>query len=143
MFGVEPGEIRCDGCRSSDVFVNCGNCLLRTCAASRGIEFCIDCREFPCAEYRRIASFGSSLPPHFLVIVRNLAEIREKGADEWRRLQVERWTCPDCGAPYSWYAERCACGTDVSRRKDWLELTDEDKSFFTESAPSGEPPGPS
>lgn len=135
-FGVDPGDVRCEGCRSGDVFVNCKRCGMRKCASSRGFEFCSECWDFPCDEYARLASIGGRLPPHFLITMKNLYEIREKGADEWRRLQVERWTCPSCGAPFSWYAGSCACGRDLRGMKDWELLLEGDTAFFRGGAPA-------
>ncbi len=122
IFGVEPSEIHCRGCRSEDVFAGCSRCPMRACASTREVEFCSDCPDFPCGEYRRIASSDDSLPPHFRTTIRNLGEIREKGASEWRRLQAGRWACPSCGRPFSWYAEECSCGQDLRGRKDWEKL---------------------
>ncbi len=129
-FGVDPKDVRCEGCRSGDVFCNCESCAMRACASSRGFEFCSGCGDFPCGEYERVASFGKRLPTHFMITMKNLSEIREKGAEEWRRLQVERWACPSCGAPFSWYAVNCACGCDLQGRKDWEMLSEEDTAFF-------------
>jgi len=129
MFGGDPSEIHCAGCRSNDVFVNCRGCGIRDCASKRGFRFCSECVEFPCGEYRGIASLGDRIPPHFKVTMRNLAEVREKGIEEWRRLQVERWACPSCGAPFSWYATSCACGQDLDGIKDWQTMSDADKAW--------------
>jgi hypothetical protein len=130
VFGMEPVAIHCAGCRSDDVFVNCSGCAIRACASGRGCEFCSDCGDFPCDESRRFALLGGRLPPHFLATMRNLAEIREKGPEEWRRLQGEKWACPSCGLPFSWYADTCGCGRDLDGIKDWQSLSDEDKAFF-------------
>lgn len=122
VFGVEPSEIHCRGCRSEDVFAGCAKCPMRACASKRGVEFCVECADFPCAEYDRIVSLGEKLPPHFMITMKNLSEIREKGADEWRWLQSERWACPSCGSSFSWYAEECPCGHDLRGKKDWENL---------------------
>jgi rubrerythrin len=47
----------------------------------------------------------------------NLKKIREMGAQEWVQYEGERWRCPQCGLPMSWYDAECPrCGAKRSER---------------------------
>jgi rubrerythrin len=47
----------------------------------------------------------------------NLKKIREMGVQEWVKYEEERWRCPQCGLPMSWYDAECAgCGAKRSER---------------------------
>jgi len=47
----------------------------------------------------------------------NLKKIREMGVQEWAKKEEERWRCPRCGLPMSWYDAECAgCGEARSER---------------------------
>lgn len=112
----EQLRLRCSGCKSDDVFVNCGACQLRACARERRVEHCSDCGEFPCATYEGFRRSGAVLP-HVALCVANLEAIRSAGVERWTADQQERWRCPACGAPFSWYAEACgACGRNLRDR---------------------------
>ncbi|MBQ4048489.1 MAG: DUF3795 domain-containing protein [Clostridia bacterium] len=45
-------ELICCGCRSEAVFSFCRSCPFVVCAASRGVETCTACADFPCAAIR-------------------------------------------------------------------------------------------
>lgn len=112
----EQLRLRCSGCKSDDVFVNCGACQLRACARERRVEHCSDCSEYPCATYRGFLSAGSILP-HVSHCQANLEAIRAVGVERWTEDQAERWRCPECRAPFSWYAETCgSCGKALGDR---------------------------
>jgi len=47
----------------------------------------------------------------------NLKKIREMGVQEWVKKEEERWRCPQCGLPMSWYDPVCSnCGAKRSER---------------------------
>jgi ribosomal protein L37E len=47
----------------------------------------------------------------------NLEKIRQMGVQEWVKSEEERWLCPRCGQPMSWYDAECAdCGEPRSER---------------------------
>jgi hypothetical protein len=49
--------------------------------------------------------------PHRNEYLPNLAKIREMGVQEWIKYEEERWRCPKCRLPMSWYDAECAgCG---------------------------------
>ncbi len=109
-------KMSCQGCKSDEVFINCRLCRIRSCAAVKAVAHCTDCAEYPCVTYRDIGK-AVRLLPHVGSAPENLAEIGEKGVGDWLSGQARRWSCPDCGAQYSWYAGRCAgCGKKLGNR---------------------------
>ncbi len=47
-------EVFCEGCKSSNRPGKCANCQVRSCCASKEIETCAQCEDFPCAEIEEI-----------------------------------------------------------------------------------------
>lgn len=72
----------CAGCRSGS---GCGlpGCAARTCAAERGLGFCGECADFPCAR--------NAFPPELDAKWRAAgARIAEAGAEAWCREQASK-----------------------------------------------------
>jgi hypothetical protein len=101
----------CDGCLGGGkLAAHCRACRIRLCAASkRSVTRCSDCEELPC--YRITSLINAGGYPHREEYLPNLAAIREVGVQDWVRNEEERWRCPKCRLPMSWYDTRCArCG---------------------------------
>lgn len=121
---MASAPVICHGCKTDVVFKGCQMCPIRKCAREMAdIETCLDCRRYPCLRYklvdliRWIAGMNRKLP-HLTEIPRNLPVIREKGLAVWLEEQKKLWTCPDCGASFSWYQREChGCGRDVRALK--------------------------
>ncbi|MGY5854321.1 MAG: DUF3795 domain-containing protein [Candidatus Thorarchaeota archaeon] len=49
-WSVKPGEVNCDGCKSSSgtLFKHCINCAVRACAIEKGVDTCAHCDSYPC-----------------------------------------------------------------------------------------------
>jgi predicted RNA-binding Zn-ribbon protein involved in translation (DUF1610 family) len=108
---MEAGHLVCHGCRSDTVAVFCRDCRFRACAASREIDHCSECGEFPCGDLVR---FRNDEAPHHSVVLVNLRRIREVGVEAWLEEQRLRWSCPSCGEACYWYDERCrTCGAGL------------------------------
>jgi hypothetical protein len=90
----------CPGCKLDN---QCGDCDIRDCARSKGIEHCGLCCDFPCA---KLVSFNKDGKPHHAESISNLNLLREIGEAEWLELQNEKWSCK-CGTKYSWYMNEC------------------------------------
>ena len=117
-----PEQVRCSGCKTDDVFVNCTKCPIRPCAKSKGVEFCFECGDFPCQIYEHLKTATEQIPVlrHLKVIVKNHEYIRTHGVEKWLIAQKTKWECPRCGAPFAWYTEECAgCRHNLKGIKDY------------------------
>ncbi|MBN2040864.1 MAG: DUF3795 domain-containing protein [Spirochaetes bacterium] len=100
----------CGGCKSDTVYPGYRMCILRPCAQEKGVEHCIDCVDYPCKIYSKWNSMAKSLP-HIGEASASLELIKCEGVDHWIAGQKKRWSCPDCGASFSWYQSECRnCG---------------------------------
>lgn len=107
--GMPAGEIYCKGCGSDLVNEWCAKCRFRKCATKQGVEFCYECKHFPCKE---LVDF-SKTRPHRTLGLRNLKQLRKMNVEEWLSQQEKRWTCSQCGKKLHWYAEKCPdCGAE-------------------------------
>jgi len=107
--GREPEGFTCRGCRSGKLYVHkgCSECGIRSCVDRQGVPHCGLCASFPCA---RIEAFRDDGRPHHRDVVKQLEELRGKGAGRWLAEQEARWRC-SCGEGFGWYEETCArCG---------------------------------
>ena len=107
---VPKGELACNGCKSDSLYAGCRVCSFRDCARAKGVEHCADCADYPCKIYAKWQSVGKFLP-HVREASASLEAINRDGVDNWLAVQKKRWSCPDCGEPFSWYMSVCAvCG---------------------------------
>ncbi|MBM4236907.1 MAG: DUF3795 domain-containing protein, partial [Euryarchaeota archaeon] len=83
-------EVKCEGCKSDEVMYWCRKCEIKRCASEKGIDFCCECLEFPCA---LILRFQRSQPHHGPVLA-NMRAIEDEGIDVWLNNQNTRWRCP-------------------------------------------------
>ena len=119
---VEDRQLKCHGCKSGTLFVNCSKCKIRDCAVSRKVEHCFECPEYPCRninEHKRV----EKILPHLTLNRKNLQIVKESGCSEWLAQQEQYWKCADCQTPFSWYAAKCHnCGSDLSNNTFKLSL---------------------
>jgi hypothetical protein len=100
----------CDGCLSGgEIAPHCQKCPMKVCAASKeNVTRCSDCKELPCT---RIMGFINTGLLHRAEYLPNLEKIQKMGVQEWVKYEEERWRCPKCGLPLSWYDAECpGCG---------------------------------
>lgn len=110
----ESLQLRCHGCKSDTVFINCSTCKIRSCAVSRKIEHCIDCKEYPCALHVEMRK-GAALLPHLKNNLPNLEAIQKAGVRRWLAEQEKRWECPQCHTSFAWYSSKCrTCGKNLA-----------------------------
>jgi len=121
--GMKPEDLVCNGCKSAIQSVYCRDCEFIACAVEKKVEFCCDCPEYPC---KKISDFKHDKSPHHSIVFKNLELIKEYGVENWLIEQKIRWSCPECGEPYSWYTEKCSnCGAKVlSSIDEEVELDD-------------------
>lgn len=107
----------CDGCLSGGMLAaHCQSCAIRKCAANKQNDSrCINCEELPCNRITNLINMGGYL--HRKEYLPNLKKIREMGVQEWVKYEEERWRCPQCSLPMSWYDAQCArCGEPRSKQ---------------------------
>jgi hypothetical protein len=124
----DPGwmdGLLCDGCLSGGmVAAHCQNCSIRKCAADQLPDSrCAGCEEIPCQRITNLMNMGGYL--HRNEYLPNLQKIREMGVQEWVKYEEERWRCPQCGLPMSWYDAECVeCGEPRSKELFTLTLNE-------------------
>ncbi|MEN6439647.1 MAG: DUF3795 domain-containing protein [Syntrophobacter sp.] len=108
------GELECHGCRSEKRCFYCQeNCKMAKCAAEKGLEFCGECTEYPCAE---LVEFQAQ-KPHRIELWRSHELIAQIGYEKWYEQMIEHFSCPECGTLNSAYDISCRkCGASPSCR---------------------------
>jgi hypothetical protein len=107
-------EFACGGCKSDSVYAGCATCSLRHCAREKRVERCVSCADYPCKMYSKWQSVAKLLP-HISGAASSLEAIKRDGLDPWLAAQQRRWSCPDCGSSFSWYAPACYnCGLSLA-----------------------------
>ncbi len=116
-------DLNCHGCKSAQADICCADCDTRTCARAKGVEFCIECAEYPCQE---LSDFRNDKYAHHSTIFKNLAAIKEMGVEAWLAEEKKRWACPQCGERFYWFSEKCArCGAELyNATREEPDLTD-------------------
>ncbi len=119
--GIPPSNwmdgLLCDGCLSGGKLAgHCQMCNIRLHALkNQDNARCSDCEELPCYRINNLINMGRYL--HRDEYLPNLKKIREMGVEEWIKYEEERWRCPQCGIPVSWYDTECVgCGAPRSER---------------------------
>jgi hypothetical protein len=80
----------------------------------KGVEHCSDCADYPCKSFRTRRTLAKLLP-HLNEADAGLASIELDGVDHWLDVQKRRWSCPECGTAFSWYAAACSeCGSSLA-----------------------------
>lgn len=111
-FGRPPEALRCHGCRSEKRGIYCEKmCKMTPCAAQRGVGFCGECDEYPCADLK---AFQAQMP-HRIELLDSQEMIRREGFEAWYADTRERYSCPECRTINSAYDLTCRrCGADPS-----------------------------
>ncbi len=105
-------ELQCNGCRSEKRCFYCKTmCTMATCAASKGVDFCSSCPDYPCKDLKEF----QALAPHRIELWKSHARIREAGYETWYAEMIEHYSCGKCGTLNSAYDLKCRkCGNDPS-----------------------------
>ena len=114
--------ILCDGCLSGgQIAFHCQRCAMKVCAANKqNVTRCSDCKELPCSRIMNMINTGLLHRAEYLP---NLEKISVMGVQEWIKYEEERWRCPQCGQPMSWYDAECT-GCGAPRSEKLFPLTD-------------------
>ncbi|MBN1665002.1 MAG: DUF3795 domain-containing protein [Deltaproteobacteria bacterium] len=122
-FEVSEEAVKCYGCRSSKRGPYCQTCKMFSCAAGRGIDFCVECAEYPCDDLKQFQSER----PHRIDLWDSLEQIRAVSYERWLTDIREDYTCPQCRTVNSAYDAKCRkCGSEpscnyVARHKQAIE----------------------
>jgi hypothetical protein len=110
-FQLSEEVMKCYGCRSAKRGPYCQTCKMFACAAERGIDFCIECAEYPCSDLKQFQSER----PHRIELWDDLERIRAIGYKHWLQEISENYTCPQCRSINSAYDLKCRkCGQEPS-----------------------------
>jgi hypothetical protein len=81
--GIPKEKLPCPGCRK--VQGNCpvirGTCATYSCSLEKRLEFCYECKEFPCSMLQPASDKANVLPHNMKVF--NLCIIKNKGIDHF------------------------------------------------------------
>ena len=112
MYGLKPDDIVCEGCNSSNPFVFCTSCAIKSCVQEKDIESCAECEGFPC---QTIDSFPVA---KFVEKIKwDVRYRREEGKDAWIKKTLDMNTCPECETLNHWVAKSCIrCRTQLPER---------------------------
>jgi predicted RNA-binding Zn-ribbon protein involved in translation (DUF1610 family) len=102
-FELPEETIKCYGCRSDKRGPYCQTCKMSACAGERGIDFCVQCPEYPCEELKQ---FQSAMP-HRIELWEDLERIKAVGYEEWLKEKRVHYSCPQCGSLNSAYDFKC------------------------------------
>ena len=80
------------------------------------VRFCYECSSYPC---KRLKSLDKRYRTKYnMSMIENLDTIKEKGIDEFLRMQKEKWSCSDCGGTVCCHVGLCLnCDLDKMRKK--------------------------
>lgn len=77
----DESEIPCQGCRQDECRILPEPCATRACTQEKGLDFCHECKEFPCP-YLQPAKEGAEKYPHNFKLY-NLCRIKAVGLENW------------------------------------------------------------
>jgi hypothetical protein len=103
-------ELQCDGCRSGRRCFYCRErCKMAKCSSERGVDFCGECREYPCEDLK---AFQTEMP-HRMELCESQERIKEVGYEKWYTEMIEHFSCPKCHTLNSAYDLKCRnCGRE-------------------------------
>lgn len=99
---IDIEDIKCDGCRSNNLFVYCKECNIRECADTKGYEGCYQCEDFPC---EHIDNFP--VPEGRKTILNSIPNWKKLGTEKWIKAEEAKYTCKECGNKMFRGAIRC------------------------------------
>lgn len=79
--GMTIDKLRCNGCREGGCTTIGGKCDTLECVKQKGVEFCYECKDFPCSKLQPLAE-GADKYPHNLKVF-NLMSIKNRGIEAW------------------------------------------------------------
>ena len=90
---VKPEQIVCEGCRGPLASHWSPECGMMLCTREKGLTYCFECEDFPCAIVDEFASNGIS---HHGRTVENMKRMKEIGLEAWIEEQERAGRCVFC-----------------------------------------------
>jgi ribosomal protein S27AE len=83
--------------------------------ATKQIEYCFECTDFPCANLKTLDNryrekYGMSM-------TENLSYIKAKGIKQFLKNEQERWKCPNCGGVICVHNKKCYTCNQTGKTK--------------------------
>lgn len=91
------------------------NCNLRTCCyTAKKKNYCIECDEFPCKDFRKKLLNSHVGDPRYRYrheVIENFNKLKELGTKQFVEYQQAKWSCSECEGKINWYYYNCSeCG---------------------------------
>jgi predicted RNA-binding Zn-ribbon protein involved in translation (DUF1610 family) len=107
MSNLTVEDMRCYGCHAEKRLISCEMCKMVQCATEKGIDFCIECEEYPCEDLKKFQTEY----PHRIELWQSQERIKEVGYEKWFEEMIAHYSCPQCGTINSAYDIACRqCG---------------------------------
>ena len=90
---IKPEQIKCEQCRGSLDAHWSPDCKIMLCAKKKKVQYCFQCKQFPCSILDAFASDGAA---HHKRTVENLHRMKQIGVDTWILEQEKRGKCEFC-----------------------------------------------
>ena len=90
---IKPEQVRCEGCRGSLDAHWSSDCRMIMCATKKGLRYCFQCVDFPCANVNEFSSDGVS---HHKRTIENSKRMKEIGINAWIAEQEGERKCLFC-----------------------------------------------
>jgi len=90
---IKPEQVRCEGCTSTLDAHWSSDCKMMLCARKRGLQYCFQCEDFPCAN---VNEFGSDGVSHHKRTIENSKRMKEIGIEAWINEQERKGQCLFC-----------------------------------------------
>jgi len=90
---VKPEQVRCEGCWGPLNIHWGSDCKMMLCARKRGLQYCFQCDDFPCAILNEFSSDGIS---HHKRTIENSKRMKEIGIEAWVKEQKRKGQCIFC-----------------------------------------------
>ena len=109
--GVKVEDLNCKGCRSDQKSLYCKSCKFVPCSVDKGIDFCIDCYEYPC----KVLYDFQKEKPHRIELWEHNEFLKTNGMMKWFEEMAALHSCSNCGTINSAYDLQCRkCGSAPS-----------------------------
>ena len=90
---LKPEQIDCEGCSGPLDAHWSEDCKIMVCAREKSVQYCFQCKDFPCSILNAFSSDGNS---NHRKTVENLDKMKQSGVDVWIAKQEKNGKCSFC-----------------------------------------------